>query len=69
MVKFPAACCGKKSPELALGYNTIYWIRMTFSNKLAFIERISTLMLASREIDVNYMIPLGLHHIMSVNLH
>ena len=23
LVKFPAACCGKKSPELALGFNTI----------------------------------------------
>jgi hypothetical protein len=25
VVKFPAACCGNMSPELALGYNTIYF--------------------------------------------
>ena len=24
VVKFPAACCGYMSPELALGYDTIY---------------------------------------------
>jgi alpha-glucuronidase len=45
------------------------WIRMTFSNKPEFVERIGNIMLASREIAVNYMTPLGLHHIMSMNLH
>jgi alpha-glucuronidase len=40
------------------------WIRMTFSNETQFVNRIMRMMLASREIAVNYMTPLGLHHIM-----
>ncbi len=45
------------------------WIRMTFSNDPGFVERISQIMLASREIAVNYMTPIGLHHIMYAGLH
>ncbi len=45
------------------------WIRMTFTNKQETLERISRIMLASREIAVNYMTPIGLHHIMSAGLH
>jgi alpha-glucuronidase len=45
------------------------WIRMTFSNNREFVERISKVMNASREITVNYMTPIGLHHIMYANLH
>jgi alpha-glucuronidase len=40
------------------------WIRMTFSNNHEAVERIRKMMLDSREIAVNYMTPLGLHHIM-----
>jgi alpha-glucuronidase len=45
------------------------WIRMTFSNDNKFIERVSKIMLRSREIAVNYMTPIGLHHIMYAGLH
>jgi alpha-glucuronidase len=45
------------------------WIRMTFSNDKEFVARTSKIMLSSREIAVNYMTPIGLHHIMSANLH
>ena len=40
------------------------WIRMTFTNNNEAVERIRKMMLDSREIAVNYMTPLGLHHIM-----
>jgi alpha-glucuronidase len=45
------------------------WIRMTFSNDREFISRTIKMMMSSREITVNYMTPLGLHHIMYANLH
>ncbi|THU36039.1 alpha-glucuronidase [Niastella caeni] len=45
------------------------WIRQTFSNKKAFVDTVQQLMLASREIMVNYMTPLGLHHIMGYGHH
>jgi alpha-glucuronidase len=40
------------------------WIRMTFSNNDNAVDLIRKMMLESREITVNYMTPLGLHHIM-----
>ncbi|MBO9203771.1 MULTISPECIES: alpha-glucuronidase family glycosyl hydrolase [Niastella] len=45
------------------------WIRQTFTNKQAFVDTVQQLMLASREIQVNYMTPLGLHHIMGYGHH
>lgn len=41
------------------------WLRMTFTNDSNFILPVKKLMLNSRENAVNYMMPLGLHHIMS----
>lgn len=41
------------------------WIRQTFSNDPAVVTNMRHIMLASREAVVNYMTPLGLHHIMS----
>ncbi|HEX8061481.1 MAG TPA: alpha-glucuronidase family glycosyl hydrolase [Cyclobacteriaceae bacterium] len=43
------------------------WIQMTFSNKPKKV--IKDLMLSSHETLVNYMTPLGLHHIMGANHH
>ncbi len=40
------------------------WIRMTFTNHNEAVARIKKMMMDSREIAVNYMTPLGLHHIM-----
>lgn len=45
------------------------WIRMTFSNQSNFVNPIKSMMLASRENTVNYMTPLGLHHIMGWDHH
>lgn len=45
------------------------WIRMTFSNDKLVVESLKKMMLASREITVQYMTPLGLHHIMGWDHH
>ncbi len=45
------------------------WIRMTFSNDPQVVEPIKSMMMASRENCVNYMTPLGLHHIMGWDHH
>lgn len=45
------------------------WIRMTFSNEEATKSVITKLLLSSHETMVNYMTPLGLHHIMGYNHH
>lgn len=45
------------------------WIRMTFSNEKDFIDPVKNIMLTSRETTVNYMTPLGLHHIMDWSHH
>lgn len=45
------------------------WIRMTFTNNDDIVQRISKMMLDSREMAVNYMTPLGLHHIMYAGHH
>ncbi len=45
------------------------WIRMTFSNKQDVIAPIKYIMMISRETVVQYMTPLGLHHIMGWHHH
>lgn len=45
------------------------WLRMTFSNEANFVNPIKEMMLKSRETVVNYMTPLGLHHIMDTGHH
>lgn len=45
------------------------WLRMTFTNDESFVKPIKQMMLDSRETAVNYMTPLGLHHIMSRDVH
>lgn len=45
------------------------WIRMTFTNNAGFIQQVKSMMLASHEIVVSYMTPLGLHHIMGAGHH
>lgn len=45
------------------------WLRMTFSNEEKFIKPVKEMMLESREAVVNYMTPLGLHHIMDTGHH
>lgn len=45
------------------------WLRMTFSNNENFVKPVKKMMLESREAVVNYMTPLGLHHIMDTGHH
>jgi alpha-glucuronidase len=45
------------------------WIRQTFSNDPTTFSTIQKLMMTSREAVVNYMTPLGLHHIMATSHH
>lgn len=45
------------------------WIRMTFSDNNAFVEPVKNMMLSSRETIVDYMMPLGLHHIFAEDHH
>jgi alpha-glucuronidase len=45
------------------------WIRQTFSNKKTFTDTVKKMMMASHEAVVNYMTPLGLHHIMGYGHH
>lgn len=55
--------------ELASEQIADEWLRMTFTADENFIRPAKELMLASREACVNYMMPLGLHHIFSFNAH
>lgn len=45
------------------------WLRMTFSNDNDVVSRLKDMMMKSREIVVDYMTPLGLHHIMGNGHH
>ncbi|MEW6507592.1 MAG: alpha-glucuronidase family glycosyl hydrolase [Bacteroidota bacterium] len=45
------------------------WIKMTFTNDKDVVASIKKLMLPSHEYCVNYMTPLGLHHIMGWDHH
>lgn len=45
------------------------WIRMTFNTDKASEEVIKNMMMGSREAIVNYMTPLGLHHLMGWDHH
>lgn len=45
------------------------WIRQTFTNQTATVNTIKSIMLGSHETVVNYMTPLGLHHIMGYGHH
>ncbi len=45
------------------------WLRMSFTNDAAFVTSMKNMLLKSREIMVDYMNPLGLHHIMGTGHH
>ena len=56
-------------PELDSKSIADEWLRMTFTNDNKFIDPVKIMMLKSRENTVNYMTPIGLHHIMGYNAH
>jgi alpha-glucuronidase len=45
------------------------WIKMTFTDNEKFINPVKEIMLTSRETAVDYMMPLGLHHIFAGGHH
>jgi len=45
------------------------WVRMTFSHDAAFVTPVVDMMMHSREAAVDYMTPLGLHHLMGHDHH
>lgn len=45
------------------------WLKLTFSHDKNFIEPVSRIMLESREAVVDYMMPLGLHHLFAWGHH
>lgn len=45
------------------------WIKMTFTDQQNFIDPVKKIMLTSRETAVDYMMPLGLHHIFAGGHH
>jgi alpha-glucuronidase len=57
------------NPDLSSEQIADEWIRQTFTNNASFVEVTKKMMLESHESLVNYMTPLGLHHIMARNHH
>ena len=45
------------------------WIKLTISRDTAVVRTLQSMMMGSREECVNYMTPLGFHHIMQVDYH
>ena len=45
------------------------WVRMTFSNDEGVVDPVVDMMMGSREAAVDYMTPLGLHHLMGRGHH
>jgi alpha-glucuronidase len=45
------------------------WIRMSIGDDRDFVKKITAMMMGSWEACVNYMTPLGLHHIMQAGFH
>jgi alpha-glucuronidase len=62
---------GRLAWDPGLGSDTIAdeWIRQTFRNDAGFVEPVKRMMLGSREAAVDYMTPLGLHHLMARGHH
>lgn len=56
-------------PDLSSKEIAEEWIRMTFSTKQEIIIPILKIMMMSHEAAVNYMMPLGLNHIMNFDTH
>ncbi len=45
------------------------WLRMTYNNNPAFVNKAKNMMMESREIVVQFSNPIGLHHIMGTSHH
>jgi alpha-glucuronidase len=47
----------------------VEWLKQTFIHNQSFIDDLSKVMMQSREATVDYMTPIGLHHLMGWNHH
>ncbi|WP_262248443.1 alpha-glucuronidase family glycosyl hydrolase [Parapedobacter soli] len=56
-------------PDADAGVIAEDWLRRTFGNDASFLDALLPLMMRSRETVVNYMTPLGLHHLMGWSHH
>ncbi|HKY54379.1 MAG TPA: alpha-glucuronidase family glycosyl hydrolase, partial [Anaerolineales bacterium] len=56
-------------PDLTAEAIADEWVKMTYSNQKDVVQTLSRIMMDSREAAVNYMTPLGLHHIMGWDHH
>jgi alpha-glucuronidase len=56
-------------PRLSAAAIADEWIPMTFTHNPAFVEPVKKMMLRSHQAAVDYMTPLGLHHIMARGHH
>ncbi|AHX15142.1 alpha-glucuronidase [Dyella jiangningensis] len=57
------------NPQLSSRDIAEEWVRATFSNDDGFVKRVVDMMMLSREAVVDYMTPLGLHHLMGKGHH
>lgn len=57
------------NPELTSEEIANEWLKMTFTNDSRFVRCMSQVMTESREACVDYMMPLGLHHIFKFDHH
>jgi alpha-glucuronidase len=55
--------------QLPAGEIASEWLKMTFSHEPEFLQSMTDVMMRSREATVQYMTPLGLHHIMGWSHH
>lgn len=56
-------------PDLGADKIADEWLTQTFTNDKRFTEPVKQMMLDSREACVNYMMPIGLHHLFAGNHH
>lgn len=57
------------NPALSAEQIAREWLAMTFTGRPAFLDAVAPMMIASREAVVDYMTPLGLHHMFASNHH
>ena len=57
------------NPSLSSEVIADEWLRQTFNNENRFVRPMTKVMLESREAAVNYMMPLGIHHIFAGGHH
>lgn len=57
------------NPELSSEEIAREWLELTFAKEDSFVKTMTNLMLGSREACVDYMMPLGLHHIFKFDHH